>query len=106
MQFLLATASEICAELGARLRLQRLQQGLSQQELALRSGLGLASVKRAEQGGALALDNWLKLVLTLGLAHELQEVFVPRAQSIAELQRIHAKPRQRAPRQVRKEQKT
>ncbi len=102
MNFLLATPDEILQELAQRLRQQRLRQQFSQQELALRAGIGLASLQRAEQGAAVGLDLWLKLVFALGLTQELEFLFQPRAASIADLQRKHMPSRQRAPRRKRK----
>ena len=100
--FTLATAAEVGQELGARLRAQRLAQGFSQDELARRAGLSDSTIKALESKGQSSLGSLLRVVLALGLADELQGLFIVKAQSIAQMERAERAQRQRAPRRTRR----
>ena len=97
---LLATAPELCRELGTRLRSHRLQQGLTQDELAARAGVSPGAVKKLERDGQANTLTLVRAVQALGLAAELETLFRPRGQaSIADMERaeqLHQ--RKRAPR--------
>ncbi|MFE8645904.1 helix-turn-helix domain-containing protein [Sphingomonas sp. NCPPB 2930] len=100
MTFILATSDEILQTLGERLRIQRLAQGLSQQELAARAGLSLGAVRQLERSGQSSLETLVRVVQALGLANEVDELFVLERRSIAQMvQSETAGHRQRAPRQ-------
>lgn len=100
MTFILATSDEILQTLGERLRIQRLAQGLSQQELAARAGLSLGAVRQLERSGQSSLETLVRVVQALGLADEVDELFVLERRSIAQMvQSETAGRRQRAPRQ-------
>jgi transcriptional regulator with XRE-family HTH domain len=101
MQFSLATEQEIRRELAQRLRTQRLLRALPQEELALRAGVSLSSIKRLEKSGAAAFDTLVKVALALGLAEDFAALFVPRVLSIAQMEhnaRASQVKRVRAPR--------
>ncbi len=100
--FTLATAAEVGRELGARLRAQRLAQGFTQDELARRAGLSGSTVKALENTGQSSLGSLLHVVLALGLVDAMQDLFVIKAQSIAQMERAERAPRQRAPRRSRR----
>lgn len=94
----LATVTEILRELGARLRQQRLAQQLSQQELAAMAGIALGTVKKLERSGVSSLETVVRVVQALGLADELQTLFVLKRNSIAQMALAAQPQRQRAPR--------
>lgn len=97
LDFSFATPSEICLELGKRLKQQRLARDLSQQELAARAGVALGTVKRIEQGGQATLDSWVKVLLALGAADALQPILLPsKPKSIAQMERESQPERVRA----------
>ena len=98
----LSTPAEIGRELGARLRAQRLAQELTQDELARRAGLSGSTIKALESKGQASLGSLLHVVLALGLADELQGLFVLKLQSIAQMERAERAQRQRAPRRPRR----
>ncbi|MFK7977402.1 MAG: helix-turn-helix transcriptional regulator [Halioglobus sp.] len=58
-------------ELGRRLSVVRKQQGLNQDELASIAGLGVATVRRIEDGRDAQLGSWLKLLRALNLSHSV-----------------------------------
>lgn len=98
LDFGFATEQEIRAELGRRLRAQRLAQGLSQVELAERAGIGTSTLKFLESKGQCTFENVIRIVMGLGLADELQALFEPKVQSIAQMERAEYAVRKRAPR--------
>lgn len=87
LTFELATHREICGELCERLRQQRLIQNLSQDEVAARAGLSRGTVKNLESKQQVSLESMVRVVMVLGLADSLAELFVPRApKSIREME--------------------
>lgn len=58
-------------ELGRRLAVVRKQQGLNQDELATKAGLGVATVRRIEDGRDAQLGSWLKLLRVLNMSHSI-----------------------------------
>lgn len=99
MSFMLSLSSEILSALGARLRVQRLAQALSQRELAQMAGLSLGALRKLETNGQCSLDTLIRVVQALGLTAELEELFVLKRQSIAQMAQAEAaQQRQRAPR--------
>jgi len=101
LDFGFASEQEIRAALGQRLRAQRLVKGLSQADLAERSGISLSTVKLIESKGQCTLENFLRTLIALGLVDELQALFVLKPQSIAQMERAEHGKRLRAPRKVR-----
>lgn len=57
----------ILKELGTRLTRVRKQQGQSQEALAREAGLGVATLRRIENGSDGQLGSWLKILKALGL---------------------------------------
>ena len=99
MSFNLASTAEILRALGSRLRTQRLAQGLPQRELAQMAGLSLGALRKLEGSGQSSLETLIRVTQALGLVDELQDLFVLRRQSIAQMaQAESAGQRQRAPR--------
>ena len=102
LDFNLASVDEICQQLGQRLRGRRLALPLSQAELAARAGVSTGTVRTLEATGAVSAGSLVRVALTLGMANSLQCLFAaPTPQSIAQLERGKAAPRQRAPRKPR-----
>lgn len=99
MDFILASHAEILQTLGERLRTQRLLQALSQQELAIMAGLSLGAVRKLERNGQSSLETVVRVAVALGLTDQLDPLFLPRRQTLAEAERVlSARERQRAPR--------
>lgn len=59
------------AMLSARLRNYRIDLEMTQQELALNSGVSLRSIQNFENGKDIQLGNYIKLMIALGLADNL-----------------------------------
>jgi transcriptional regulator with XRE-family HTH domain len=93
-----ASFSETTRELGARLRAQRLAQGLAQAELAARAGVSVGTVKNLEGKGQSSLETLVRVAMALGLADHLQPLFELPTQTIAQMELAQRAQRQRAPR--------
>jgi transcriptional regulator with XRE-family HTH domain len=57
----------ILLELGERLARVRKRQGMTQEALAAEAGLGVATVRRIEDGSDSQLGSWIKLLKALGM---------------------------------------
>lgn len=65
---------EVAKELADRLRQQRLRLGWSREELAKRSGVTAASIKRFELTGAISLHRLLILSFTLNTIDDFDQI--------------------------------
>ena len=61
-------------ELGRRLAYHRLNQNLTQQDLAREAGVGVNTVYRVEQGHSIQLSNLIRLMRVLGLADNFNQL--------------------------------
>jgi transcriptional regulator with XRE-family HTH domain len=97
MHFALSSSQEIAEELGQRLRAQRLSQNLQQEELANRAGISERALRNLERNGQATLDNFIRVVMALGLAEELGRLFELKPKSIKAMEAASVR-RQRASR--------
>jgi len=74
---LLITPSKAQKVLAENTRLQRLEQELTQEGLALRSGVPLATLRKFEQKGIISLEGFLKLQVVLGGLENLVKATEP-----------------------------
>lgn len=84
------------AELSERLARHRLNQDLTQAELARRAGISLRTVARLEAGDAVQLESLIRVLIALGLSSRLEN-WIPEvpASPIQQLER-QGEARQRA----------
>lgn len=73
----LQTPHDVQLGLAARARARRLHLNITQAELAERSGVALASVRRFETTGEISLRSFLALALVLGELREFADLFQP-----------------------------
>ena len=90
MAFSLSTPAEILHSLGVRLREQRLAQSLTQRELAQMAGLSRGALRKLESSGQSSLETLVRAVQALGLVNELEDLFVLKRQSIAQMEKAEA----------------
>jgi transcriptional regulator with XRE-family HTH domain len=64
----------ILQELGQRLATVRQQQGLTQQDLAAAAGIGIATLRRIEDGKDSKLGSWLRLLLALQMESAIDQL--------------------------------
>ncbi|SEB15449.1 helix-turn-helix domain-containing protein [Paraburkholderia sartisoli] len=95
LNFELAAVEEICTELASRLRAHRLAQNITQAELAGRAGISMGTVRNFESKGQATLESLIKIVMALGLAGSLSDLFVLRATTIRDMEKASVR-RQRA----------
>ena len=91
------TPDEVAKELADRLRSLRLENNWSREELARRSGVTLASLRRFETTGKISLDRLLTLAFVLHKLDGFSQLLKPSTvKSIAELEkRSHTRKRGR-----------
>lgn len=75
MSFILHTPQETLLKIAEQAKQSRLNMNLSQEGLAKRSGVSLASLKRFEKTGRISLESLLKLALVLGTLENFQTIF-------------------------------
>ncbi len=100
LDFRLATQTEICVELGHRLKVQRLAKRFKQQSLAARAGVSVGTVKNMESKGQSSLDSFIRIVIALDLVSDLESLFELKTQTIADLERAE-KLKNQLPRRIR-----
>ena len=81
------TPAEWLIELSERHRSVRKGAGLSQVELAERSGVSLGTLKRFETTGKISLESFLKLMLVLGRISEMEGILSP-AEELKEIEKL------------------
>ncbi len=70
------TSQDVQLELATRFKARRLSLNLTQQGLAVRSGLSWSSLKRFERTGLIALDSLLRLALVLDCLNDFDQICV------------------------------
>lgn len=92
----LRTPGEVARLLASRVRQLRLQRGWTQREMAERAGLTLASYRRFELSGRIALDRLLRIAVMLDALAPFDQLFaLPPARTLAELRERDGATRQR-----------
>jgi transcriptional regulator with XRE-family HTH domain len=79
--------SDILEELAKKHKTLRKQLGLSQMELARRSGVSLGSIKRFELIGQISLESLLKLAQILNRLQDFDQLLTPNNQ-LAEIEKL------------------
>lgn len=90
--------NDVAQLLAERLRQRRLEQNWTREELAKRSGVAIASIRRFETTYQISLQRLLQLSFTLHLINSFENLLLaPPPTSLAELEKNYAKKsRQRA----------
>lgn len=73
----LLSPAELAAELGQRVRRERLRQNLTQRTLAARSGVSRVTVTRMEADGTANLTSFLAVLTALRRTGDLAELLEP-----------------------------
>lgn len=82
------TPSSVMEELKTKYKDKRLSLNLTQEGLALRSGVSLGSLKRFETSGQIALESLLKLSLVLECLDDFAHIANPKKQSFSSLDEL------------------
>jgi transcriptional regulator with XRE-family HTH domain len=91
---------EALEAVGERARQLRLQRNFTQQELAVRSGIGTATVQRFEKTGHVSLENALRIAVALGAEDGFRRLFEP--PKYASLEEALAEPKRAGRKRARK----
>ena len=69
------TPGDIAQKLAHRMRSIRKRKKLTQKQLASRSNVSYATLRKFEQSGQISLESFIKLSMELGLIDEINELF-------------------------------
>ena len=75
---LLVTPAKAQKKLAEQARARRLQMELTQEGLAVRSGVPLPTLRKFEQKGAISLESFLKIQMVLGGLEDILEATKPK----------------------------
>ncbi len=90
------TEPEILAELGRRLRRYRLQQNVTQADLARDAGVGTRTIRNVESGGDVQMSTVIRILRVLGRLDALDAFLPAPGVSPMELLRSGGRERRRA----------
>ena len=71
------TPQNVLKNIALRVRFLRLERGWSQQELASRAAVRLATYQLFERTGKISLDRFYRIAVALQRAKEIEELFKP-----------------------------
>lgn len=86
----------VLSEIGARLARLRIDQGLTQAQLADQSGVGKRTIERLESGGSIQSASLLRIFRVLGLRQDLLALFPEKGLRPMDLLKLKGKERRRA----------
>ena len=72
---ILYSPSDVAKDLASRLKNIRKRKKITQRQLASRSNVSYASLRRFEQTGLISLESFIKLTMELGVVDEIKELF-------------------------------
>ena len=81
---------EMVSLLCDRLRKERINQQMTQSELAKRAGIGVNTLSNLESGKNTGFENIIRVAMVLGRAAELEGLFKPRLESLEDLRRYES----------------
>lgn len=73
-----------------RLRKERINQQMTQSELAKRAGIGVNTLSNLESGKNTGFENIIRVAMVLGRTAELEGLFKPRLESLEDLRRYES----------------
>lgn len=87
------TTQEWLEELGGNIRARRVIEGVTQEELARRAGLGLGALKHLESGAGANLTTLVKVVRALGAEEWLTALAPPPEPTVSPMQLLRERRR-------------
>ena len=75
MDFIWDTPTDITLKIAKRIKIIRKRRKITQQQLAARSNVSYASLKKFEQTGQISLISLVKIAMELDLTDELNNLF-------------------------------
>lgn len=86
----LTKPDEIASLLCDRLRTERINQQMTQSELAKRAGIGVNTLSNLESGKNTSFENIIRVAMILGRTDELESLFKPKLDSLDDLRRYES----------------
>lgn len=65
----------ISAQISERIKARRLEKNLSQEALAIKSGVSYSVLRKFENSGEISFISFIKIVVALGMSEELATLF-------------------------------
>ena len=75
MNYLWDTPIDVAIRLASRIKAIRKRKKITQKQLAARSNVSYASLRKFEQTGQISLESFIKLTMELGVVSEINELF-------------------------------
>ena len=75
MDFLWDTPSDVAKRLALKVKNIRKRKKISQKQLAARSNVAYATLRKFEQTGSISLESFIKLSMELGVVDEINNIF-------------------------------
>ena len=75
MDFLWDTPSDVAKRLALKVKNIRKRKKISQKQLAARSNVAYATLRKFEQTGSISLESFIKLSMELGVVDEINNLF-------------------------------
>ena len=75
MDFLWDTPSDVAKRLADKIKRIRKRKKFTQEELAARSNVSYATLRKFEQTGRISLESFIKLAMELGVIGEINSLF-------------------------------
>ncbi len=75
MQYILDMPSDIAIRLATKLKSIRKRRKITQKQMAARSNVSYATLRKFEKTGQISLESFIKLSMELGLTSELNNLF-------------------------------
>ncbi|MCR5824112.1 MAG: helix-turn-helix domain-containing protein [Lachnospiraceae bacterium] len=86
MQYILDTPSDIAVQMSQKLKAIRKRRKITQKQMAARSNVSYATLRKFEKTGQISLESFIKISMELGLTDELKNLFsTPVYKSIEEV---------------------
>ncbi len=75
MHYIFETPSDIAIKLANKLKSIRKRRKITQKQLAARSNVSYATLRKFEKTGQISLESFIKISMELGLMNELKDLF-------------------------------
>ena len=75
MEYVWDTPSDVSKRLSERLKNIRKRKKITQKQLAARSNVSYATLRKFEDTGKISLESFVKLAMELGVINEINELF-------------------------------
>lgn len=85
---LLISITKAQQKIAGHIRDRRLAMDLTQEGLAARSGVSLATLRKFEQKGVISLESFLKLLMVLGGLEEIIQVLKPAKPTFTSIEEV------------------